>query len=207
MRRCGVVVVLFGVVLISGCSAATDATDTGETNVSEPVASETTPAEPAAFHFDSGDLIIGPFNPEEVKHNLFDPCTEISDAEFAAAGLVKSRLPADLPLFEGAVNFCAIETEDPYESGAIGVTSVPKAEILRVAEELHEHSAELIPYSFSFPPKGGSKNSCFVAVETKRGTLAALASSLRADDGFDQVCPRAQKILAELYSATNDSER
>ena len=206
VRRFGVVVGLVGVVgVVSGCSSGADVGAAGQTGAAGPASSEAAVSpEPAAFHFDSGDLVIGPFDPEEVKHNLFDPCTEISDAEFAAAGMVKSPIPEEVsPLVEG-ISFCAIETEDLYESGAIGVTPLTKAEILRVTEELPDYSAKIVPSSFAFPPRGGDSSSCFVAVETKRGTLAALASSLRNDDGYERVCPSALKMLTGLYTATND---
>lgn len=201
MRRCGVVVVLFGVVLISGCSAATDATDTGETNVSEPVASETTPAEPAAFHFDSGDLIIGPFNPEEVKHNLFDPCTEISDAEFAAAGLAKSDVQPGTTTVQ-FVKGCSVETNDPYKTILLVTNAADKNIILASSPELGSPISEP-PESFAYGSTDGSDDMCDVAVETDRGTFSVSIGTLKSGTDADTLCEEAGELLNRLFVANN----
>ena len=62
--------------LLAGCVA-----EGGDpvTEVAEP--------EVPAFHFASGTLELGDFDPATLGDDLFDPCTEISAEEYAAAGM------------------------------------------------------------------------------------------------------------------------
>ena len=57
---------------------------------SDPIESAESAAEVAevpAFHFVSGTLELGEFDPATLGDDLFDPCTEISAEEYAVAGM------------------------------------------------------------------------------------------------------------------------
>ncbi|MGV0422120.1 DUF3558 family protein [Corynebacterium sanguinis] len=201
VRRFGVVVGLFGVVgLVSGCASGAGVGVLGQTGAAGPASSEAAVSpEPTAFHFDSGDLVIGPFDPEEVKHNLFDPCKEISDAEFAAAGLVKSEVqPEPRVLSDRFIVTCAIEGEDPYTETLLVTNAAPKSVILSTSQQFNFHSAQ-VPEIFAFGPPNGGTEMCDVAVETKRGTFSASVFTYRASGDVTDLCAKAADTLGKLY--------
>ncbi|WP_257162708.1 DUF3558 domain-containing protein, partial [Corynebacterium cystitidis] len=72
-------------------SAGTEAGADDVVETSQPVAPKAD-----AFHFDSGTIQIGPFNPDELYPDVFDPCQEISTEEieergFTTDGITMSR--------------------------------------------------------------------------------------------------------------------
>lgn len=165
-------------------------------------------AEAPAFHFESGDLVIGPFDPEEVKHNLFDPCTEISDAEFAAAGLVKSA--EQLPPLSGEVNtvqYCALAVDDSYESAALAVNSVGMQSALAQSDRLDAFETEAVPEMYVFRPSTATEDSCYAAIDTARGALTSVAGSLVVGADETVTCPEAVGRLHDLLSAFGSDGR
>ncbi|AWB84433.1 hypothetical protein C3E79_08010 [Corynebacterium liangguodongii] len=185
--------------LVAGCG------ETPEGTAPEGLATAAPAAEPSAgkapaFHFDSGDLVIGPFDPEHVKHNLFDPCTEISDAEFAEAGLVKADRGSNVLLDQQFVSGCEIESDNLYLTKGIMANAVPKDLILSESLPVGTPTSD-VPGAFAFLPPNGRTDICDVGVETDRGTLSVTVSSLRKNDSPDYLCAEAGRILGRLYRA------
>ena len=80
--------------LLAGCAgaevgveSATDAHGIGEaareSGADQPAADD---AAPRGFEFESGFLEFGDFDPYTLGDDIFNPCTEITEQEFAAAG-------------------------------------------------------------------------------------------------------------------------
>ena len=59
--------------------------DSSQQHDSNPSAS-TDDATPRGFQFESGFLEFGEFDPYTLGNDIFNPCTEITEEEFAAAG-------------------------------------------------------------------------------------------------------------------------
>ncbi|WNI12652.1 DUF3558 family protein [Corynebacterium sp. Z-1] len=201
VRRFGVVVGLVGVVgVVSGCASGADVGAAGQTGAAGPASSEAAVSpEPAAFHFDSGDLVIGPFDPEEVKHNLFDPCTEISDAEFAAAGLVKSEVqPEQSALNDRYISTCALDDDDDY-GVVLVVANAADRNIILSSSPSYTVSSLVPPGAFAFGAPSGLGDSCDVAVETDRGTLSVSVGSARMLNDPSTLCSQAEELMNALY--------
>lgn len=188
---------------VAACATGCVAPGGGAPEVQEPAAAE---AAPPAFHFDSGDLVIGPFDPEQVKDNLFDPCAEISDAELAAAGLEKDSVQGDLEESDYlSIKYCATRAEDAYESAGLGVVPNKRDSMLRQVEPLDSYAVDGLPSAFVVPVARGREDTCIAAVETTRGTLGFLASSLRSDARLEEVCPKAVATLERLWVISQKS--
>lgn len=178
--------------VVTGCAGPSASDSAGSVAPSESV------AEAPAFHFESGDLVIGPFDPEEVKHNLFDPCTEISDAEFAAAGLVKSAEQPDGNLGLEYIKTCGIDSGDPYLAILLVSNAAPR-EIIEAGSPNYEVKVSGPPSVFVFGSPNGSEDMCDAAVETERGTLSVSVGSLKNDPDVDELCNQATSILSSFF--------
>lgn len=181
-----------GYALVLGAALAACAPEPG----GEP-APEATAVAPA-FHFQSGDLPLGEFDPHTIGDNLFDPCSEISDAEFAAAGFSKD--PSG-PIDQSAIGLksCPIETDDPAELLGL-IANAASADIIAAeSPRISNVNSVLIPSAFAVAGTTGDA-SCFFVVETERGSLAGYAGSLFQDAPATDLCPRAKEILESFYS-------
>lgn len=77
------------VLALAGCSVPGDlarSVGRGVTPAESVSTDDTVEAGPPAFHFESGTLELGDFDPNEIRDVLFNPCEEISAAEYAAIG-------------------------------------------------------------------------------------------------------------------------
>lgn len=192
-------------VVLTGCASAgagLGAPSRGETD--DPLAEPAEAYEMAApaFHFESGTLELGDFDPATLGDDLFDPCTEISEAEFAAAGITGVA-----PLNGGRA----------HENGATGCTANPalpgtfrtvianpaNEEVLRQDEIRHivTPSSSDIPGVFTHWPDSETGRSCFAQVDTVRGGLAISVSINSRRKTDDDPCELASESLNELYVA------
>lgn len=187
---CGVAACATGCVAPGG-----DAPDGGAPEVQEPAAAE---APPPAFHFDSGDLVIGPFDPEQVKDNLFDPCAEISDAELAAAGLEKDPVQGDHAELDARyIKACDLRSDDPYLYIGLISNAANKNIILAGSPEVAVDAG--VPEIFAFRAPEHALEMCDAATETSRGTFSVSVGSVRQSENGDAYCRRAADILSNLY--------
>ena len=207
MRFIGVVFSVCGAAaLVTGCSVG-GGESAEEESVTSAVHTESEfmgeSENPAAFHFDSGDLVIGPFDPEEVKGNLFDPCAEISDAELAEVGLAKSEVQPDQGVqLERSVLACSLASDDPYETIQIFTNAVDR-ELLNTRSEIGTVDGTTVPGAFSFGAPGGGTGLCDTGVETQRGLLSVSVGSVRTDPSFEDLCVKSATILNQLFSLEN----
>ncbi len=94
-----VAMLLAAVILLVSCadtgSRGESATDAG--GVAEAVResgadhSHSAGVGPRGFEFESGFLEFGDFDPYTIGDDIFNPCTEITEQEFAAAGFEQMR--------------------------------------------------------------------------------------------------------------------
>ncbi len=191
----GFVVVLLGVVLgLAGCGGVRQEQPVDSSVV--PVTQSQVEEAPAAFHFHSGDLVLGEFDPTTAGDNVFNPCTEISKEEFASLGLVVGE-PVESP--ESQYVGCGIVTQnDLVDTGFI--TSAVKTKIAeeRTPRPLVDESA-IIPNSYEIPLSEWDFV-CFFGVETTRGTLMASAVAWDTQLSYQEVCAIARHNLELLYS-------
>lgn len=190
---CGVAACATGCVAPGG-----DAPDGGAPEVQEPAAAE---AAPPAFHFDSGDLVIGSFDPEQVKDNLFDPCAEISDAELAAAGLEKDPVQGDHAELDARyIKGCVIKNEDPYTTLLL-VSNAANSQVILDSSPRLDAGPYAVPGAFAFGPPVGDLDMCDVGVETDRGTLSVSAGSDRSSVDVTELCEKSASMLEALFAA------
>ncbi|WJY67697.1 DUF3558 family protein [Corynebacterium auris] len=161
-------------------------------------ANEAAPVEEVpAFHFQSGDLVLGDYDPYTIGENLFNPCAEITDEEFAAAGFVgKDDLGYD-PIAQKSA--CMFETED--RDVHVGfMTNAANREISAAQARFIEGiDAGDIPGVYFYQPQVDS-GVCFAVVDTERGAFSAVANSFFADADVIPLCERASRSLQALYN-------
>lgn len=191
---CGVAACATGCVAPGG-----GAPDGGAPEVQEPAAAE---AAPPAFHFDSGDLVIGSFDPEQVKDNLFDPCAEISDAELAAAGLEKDPVQGDHSELDARyIKACGIKTEDPHVTVGL-ITNAISREMVESRSAAPNSPYSTVPGAFQFSDPDNVINICDTAVETDRGTFSVTVSNIRSSVRKEELCARSAQVMDQLFAAT-----
>ncbi|KGF19717.1 hypothetical protein HMPREF2129_10640 [Corynebacterium tuscaniense DNF00037] len=150
-----------------------------------------------AFHFASGDLILGDFNYEEIKDNLFNPCEEITEEEFAMVGLEK--VGPSTPLLVGGVG-CGLLDTSGEKSVAIGTSSATKEFIFsRPDLEARSDVSEVVPGLMLYRGTQAGIISCVAAVDTVRGEFSIIAGDLKASTEFDETCSYAQKVMEKFY--------
>ncbi|WJY67806.1 hypothetical protein CAURIS_04450 [Corynebacterium auris] len=174
---------------LAGCSAPAP---------NEPISPVAEPAPaPAAFHFDSGDLPLGEFDPYTIGDNLFDPCAEISDAEFAAAGFTKDP-NGQAAWFDAGLTGCGILTEDPYVGIGLMANAANLYLIERKTPRIAGIESSIIPGAVAVGSNSGA-STCFFVVETTRGTFAAYAGDLTDSSPQEANCIEARRILEAFY--------
>ncbi|WP_172812403.1 DUF3558 family protein [Corynebacterium timonense] len=153
--------------------------------------------EVSAFHFRSGDLVIGEFDPHTIGSDLFNPCAEISDEEFAAAGFVgKIDLGYDSTMQRAS---CFFETDNPDIHVGFLSTAADRAASSQQARFIEGIDPGDIPHVYFYePPAGGGV--CFAVVDTVRGAFGASATSYFPDEDVTSLCEQASRALQALYS-------
>ncbi|WP_175935339.1 DUF3558 family protein [Corynebacterium sp. Marseille-P4321] len=162
---------------VAGCSSAEgEQTAAGAETPGAVSAGEETPQ---AFVFESGTLEIGDFDPEALGDDLFDPCTEISAAEFAAAGFENVEpMPEEMKGLLG--NRSACELKDPLV-GISAVLTNNDADVEHVGNQTEIFASSIPdrePSIFTYGPKSGVGESCWAQVDTSRGAIAILATEM-----------------------------
>ena len=191
----GFVVVLLGVVLgLAGCGGVRQEQPVDSSVV--PVTQSQVEEAPAAFHFHSGDLVLGEYDPTTIWDDIFNPCTEISKEEFASLGLVVGE-PVVLPKSQSVG--CDIVPQDYLvDTGFLTSAVKTKSAEERTPRPLVDESA-IIPNSYEIPFVEGDFI-CFFGVETTRGTLMAFAEAWDTQLSYQELCKVAQHNLELLYS-------
>ena len=196
--------------LLAGCAgaevgveSATDAHGIGEaareSGADQPAADD---AAPRGFEFASGFLEFGDFDPYTLGDDIFNPCTEITEEEFAAAGFSNKRHQTKPDAFNRGMTSCYFG-----KRRSDGVTRGFSNGTLNrsVAEELDlvmdPRPSELLPEMYLLKPRGGNEGMCFTQIDTNRGGFGTQAGGSPIRISTDEACDMAIADLESLYEA------
>lgn len=192
------------VVVLAGCSSGDSAQEASSGIATHSAPADSQPTDPSnnpphddppAFHFESGDLVLGDFTYEDVAGNIFNPCEEISAEEFAAIGFEKKgHVIRDRDQEKVA---CRLSLLSDSTSGYRGLMAGPVA-FSQVAEQtdIYELNASTkVPNVYTNGPTDSEVGLCYASVDTVRGQLSAVAT--REDDSG---CSVAVQIIEQLYN-------
>ena len=154
---------------------------------------------PAAFHFKSGTLEIGDFDPYTLGDDIFDPCTEISPEEFAAAGFHNvAPIPEEYAGLARGISACTFKSHPKVDSELIGNNNASFAEVSGRLEILTEYESPNLPGIFVYQPPGESGLSCYAQLDTKRGAIVTSAGIIEKHSYSPDVCAVAISSLEKL---------
>ncbi|STC69487.1 DUF3558 family protein [Corynebacterium pilosum] len=197
--RIGAVVVALSS-LLPACSAAGDAEPAAAVTevVTEVVEPEPDIETVDAFHFESGTLELGPFDPLEVYPDVFDPCQEISDEEFAELGYTTDGVT--VPLNESTLMGCTLlSTDTPVLEGLLlSGNLASKDDFLQQTEIISDDISAEVPGMFLFVAPDEEFNNCGAVVSTERGHLIAFSADASKPYNQEVHCQRAIKFLERL---------
>ena len=154
---------------------------------------------PAAFHFNSGTLEIGDFDPHALGDDIFDPCTEISPEEFAAAGFHNVEpIPEEYAGLAKGLSVCYFSSHPKADSELIANSDASFAVLSERLEILTEYKTEYLPNMFVYQPPGQMELDCYAQVDTERGGIVSSAGIIQMDSSSPDVCEIAVSNLEKL---------
>ena len=161
-------------------------------------------SEAPAFHFASGTLELGEFDPTTLGDDLFDPCTEISAEEFAAAGMTGVEPLKGGNAAENGAKGCMA---NPVLPGTFRtVIANPASEAVLSKEENRRVSSDYdsaVPGLYVHWVENDGGKSCFAQVDTVRGGIVVSVSINSRRKTNDDPCALATESLEALYQAAN----
>ena len=156
---------------------------------------------PAAFHFESGTLEIGDFDPYTLGDDIFDPCTEISPEEFAAAGFHNVEpIPEEYAGLARGLSTCEILDSHGRPIADISNSLANREMVDDKATVFSEHTSRRIPTLFTYDFEDPNSTSCLAQVDTTRGGLSVGVPGLPGRDEREETCSRAIRIIEELHT-------
>ena len=204
-RSAAVSSVLAGVVLlVSGCvpsekiEGVAAFPPASSVSASESAAGET----PRAFYFESGVLEFGDFDPYSLGDSLFNPCTEITPEEYAAAGFPEVIVKDEGRTFHG-LNTCHLPSTEEQLKKAVGISFANGNITREMVEErgllLPEYRSELIPELFAIAANEHYPGICYIQIDTVRGGFGASAGGDPRFVTTEEMCNAAIEIVEQLY--------
>ena len=185
----------------AGVESVTDAGGGGE--VSQQSGSDQPTAAgvaPRGFEFASGFLEFGDFDPYAIGDDIFNPCTEITEEEFAAAGFEQMRYDdGNSPFSRGiaSCDFGGARADGAISGFHVGV--INKA----IAEErdlvLSSYTSDLLPELYVTRPGSNSEGICFAQIDTVRGAFTAHVGGPPPRVNRDQACAMAIENVERLF--------
>lgn len=196
------------VMLLAGCAsesdpqsrqaplpAATEAPDTATAESGEELTPQSTPQ---ALVFKSGVLEIGDFDPYTLGGNIFDPCTEITPEEFAAAGFDHVEpLPEEYAGLARASAACEVFDEEGFLVGTLLNNDANRAHIEKKFK-VQGVTDSLLPAVFTYQPSTDLGVGCFAQIDTLRGGLSVSVAGLRGFNTSEESCSTAVSMLESL---------
>ncbi|WP_180949988.1 DUF3558 family protein [Corynebacterium coyleae] len=190
-------------VMLSGCTTEQPLNDDTTPNIESGTPPESAEDKPQAqaFVFKSGVLEIGDFDPYTIGDDIFDPCTEITQEEFAAAGFEDVEpLPEKYAGISGGMKSCTLTSDNGEDSVTLS-NNVSNRSVIEDAYGTDEdHASTLLPAMYVFSPRIGTSTSCFAQIDTTRGAVAVIASGLEMTSSYDSNCVKAQDALEKLFA-------
>lgn len=182
---------------VAGCSSA-DGEQTAA-SAETPGAVSAGEETPQAFVFESGTLEIGDFDPQALGDDLFDPCTEISAAEFAAAGFENVEpMPEEYTGLAHGMSVCEIYDASGQTHSDFSANNANRAHV-ETQVEILPYLSKVIPSLFVYGPRAGSEIHCFAQVDTARGGISAGVTDASNNRDLTRMCNEAIEMLEKLY--------
>lgn len=154
---------------------------------------------PQSFKFESGELVIGDFDPNTLGDNLFDPCTEISPEEFAAAGFENVEpLPDELRGLNKGLNACFFDKHPELMVESLNNNNANRELLEKNGLILEGYSSQVLPSLFVHRPKSQSGSDCYAQVDTLRGGLISAAGGGPGSNDQELSCQIAIQNLESL---------
>lgn len=203
-----IVAVAVANVTVAGCGGGTSVPIAGpesssvEAAGSDPM-NDAGAENPQAFVFESGILEIGDFDPYTLGVDIFDPCTEITPEEFAAAGFERVEpLPEDLQGLARGLSVCQVFGPDGLIVADFSNNNANQHKIADQVRIYDDFSSTILPSLFTYGPKNGTARGCFAQIDTNRGGLSAGLPGGMNDDLLT-TCNAAISMLEDLYLANS----
>ena len=180
--------------LLAGCAGVESGIDPAS-DTSEDAAG----AAPRGFEFKSGFLEFGDFDPYTLGDNGFNPCTEITEQEFAAAGFEQMRYnDGNNPFSRGIVSCVFASDRDDAVSGFYGGV-IDKS----VAEErgsiMVEYQSKVLPELYTLPASTGMEGACYSQIDTPRGAFGTYAGGSPRRITTGEACEMAIENAERLF--------
>lgn len=173
----------------------------------EPVVEEVQPEAPA-FHFASGTLELGDFDPATLGDDLFDPCTEISAEEYAAAGMTGVEPePVIAESSNGLAEGCKLDKRQVWATRSVLAARTDLADVQDADGYVVEHPDSVVPELYTHTVPSVNPYQCVAQVDTVRGGLAVAVSVSGLKKDEIDVCEDAKVELEDLFNAVQDGER
>lgn len=199
MKRLAVVAMC---VLLTGCAEQSLIDDPTSPSTSAPATDADSGSQ--AFVFDSGVLEIGDFDPYTLGDDLFDPCTEITAEEFAAAGFDNVEpMPEEYAGLARGLSSCDVVSDDSFNAPIFMNNNADRQHVQEMTGLL-PYESEILPTLFTYGPRGGQGIDCFAQVDTSRGGLIAGLPGIEGFGSQEENCARAIDTFEALYRANHD---
>lgn len=187
--------------LLAGCG---DQNAVLEQHAEAEAASSPGTTEVPAFHFESGTLELGDFDPQTLGDDLFDPCTEISEEEFAAAGITGVDYLAPGNAAQNGVVGCTMDVDLPGARRVIIMNPTDESGLSQdPGRTLVPNTSDTVPKAFNHFSDSLGPRECFAQVDTVRGGLVVAASILNNRHPDLDSCEYAMSSLESVYAAAN----
>lgn len=171
-----------------------------------PAGTDSTRSKPRGFQFESGFLEFGEFDPYAIGDDVFNPCTEITEEEFAEAGLEQMAFDdGNNPFSRGipSCDFGGIRKDGSISGFHVGVMNRAIAEERQLV--LTDYGSDLLPELYVTRPSGISEGACFAQVDTARGAFKAHAGGPQSRVDRDQACAMAIENVEKIFLAYGSS--
>ena len=153
------------------------------------------------FEFASGFLEFGDFDPYTLGDDIFNPCTEIAEQEFAAAGFEQMRYyDADDPFSNGIASCEFGGPSDDASAGGFYGGQIDRT----IAEErglvIPKFSSASIPELYVIRSKIGMEGTCYAQIDTRRGSFGTHFGGLPGRMETDRACLEAIKRAEAMFA-------
>ena len=194
--------------LLSGCVATglfgrigpleeTSPTEESPTLSAPDAGPEQTQPDVPAFHFASGDLVLGDFDYEAIKNTMFNPCEEISKEELSAVGF---KTVANSSRLSRGINSCGLTGGNIHRWYSIGTTNATRAhQESEPGNVIDPAASDVVPGLFTYQSAGHMGPGCVAAVDTVRGQFSVIVGEGNKPVELDELCQAAVRIVEDLY--------
>lgn len=181
-----------------------NADDETETRRADETAAGTdsTRSAPRGFQFEGGFLEFGEFDPYALGDDIFNPCTEITEEEFAAAGFEQMRYDEEDKLFSRGIEICHFgELRSDGSGGGFYGGEINKPMVAEIGLELPQYTSDIIPNLYALKANSGIEGTCYTQIDTTRGSFGTHAGGSPRRVSQDEACAMAIDYAERLFIA------